>query len=187
MIEQMRAGAFEVADPRPGSFLEYRRFIGLVASERGLRLLLLPEASAAEALREIQRHYPESRLAPEDSLLVEAAAQVRAYLDGEPKAFAVPLDLRGHSAFELAVWAAAQGIPYGETRSYRWVSGRAGGGRGGTQAAGAALGANPLPLIIPCHRVIGSDGALHGYAGGLDMKAWLLALERGQHSLGLNS
>jgi methylated-DNA-[protein]-cysteine S-methyltransferase len=83
----------------------------------------------------------------------------------------------------LAVWAAAARIPYGETRSYGWIAGQVGGGPGAAQAVGAALGGNPIPLIIPCHRVLGFDGSLHGFAGGLEMKARLLDLERGQGPL----
>jgi O-6-methylguanine DNA methyltransferase len=92
--------------------------------------------------------------------------------------------LRGNTAFALSVWSAATKIGYGETRAYRWIADQIGGGGAGIyQAVGSALGANPVPIVIPCHRIVGSDGSLHGYAGGLDMKQRLLSLESGQASL----
>lgn len=155
-------------------------WIGLVASARGLRLLTLPAPSYDAALQAVRRFYADVELAPEDPFLVGVAEQVRAYLRGELREFSVELDLRGYAPFVLAVWAAARRIPYGQTRTYAWIAGQVGGGPGASQVVGLALGANPVPLIIPCHRVIGSDGGLHGFAGGLDMKARLLALENGQ-------
>jgi len=162
-------------------------WIGLVASERGLRFLGLPAPTYEAALRSIRRDYPNAVLAPDDSALLEIAEQVRAYIAGDLRVFSAELDLRGHMPFELAVWAAAARIPYGETRTYGWIAAQVGGGSGAAQAVGAALGANPAPLIIPCHRVLGSDGALHGFAGGLEMKARLLDLERGQGALTLDA
>ncbi len=161
-------------------------WVGLAASERGLRFLGLPVESRDRAWRELRSHYPEAILTPDDPFLLDVAAQVRGYLAGESREFAVELDLRGRTTFELSVWATAGRIPYGETRTYAWMAGQVGGassGRGAAQAVGAALGCNPVPLIVPCHRVIGSDGSLHGFAGGLDMKARLLALENQQLSL----
>ncbi|OQA41312.1 MAG: Methylated-DNA--protein-cysteine methyltransferase [Chloroflexi bacterium ADurb.Bin325] len=171
-------------------------WVGLVASERGLRLLTLPSATRAAALRALRYDYPDAplvELAPEATdveaagpaaLLQAAAQQVRRYLAGSLQEFDVPLDLRGHTSFALSVWAVAAKIPYAQTRSYAWVARQLGGdSRGVYQAVGAALGSNPIPLIIPCHRVVGSDGSLHGYAGGLAMKARLLALETGQQRL----
>ncbi len=158
-------------------------WVGLVASERGLRFLGLPMASRDRAWRELRSHYPEAVLTPEDPFLLDVAAQVTGYLAGERREFTVELDLRGRTTFELSVWATAGRIPYGETRTYAWIAGQVSGGAGSAQAVGAALGCNPVPLIVPCHRVIGSDGSLHGFAGGLDMKARLLALENQQLSL----
>ena len=101
------------------------------------------------------------------------------YLEGRRTAFDLPLDLRG-TEFQLRVWAALRGIPYGETRSYREVA-RALQRPRAVRAVGSANGANPLPLVIPCHRVVASDGKLGGYGGGLALKAKLLAMERSQH------
>jgi O-6-methylguanine DNA methyltransferase len=161
-------------------------WVGLVTSDRGLRYLSLPAATYNAALRRMRRSYPTAALVSDDAVLLEIAAQVCAYLAGNLRSFSIDLDLRGHTTFELAVWAATARIPYGETRSYGWVAAQVGGTATAAQAVGAALGNNPIPLIIPCHRVLGSDGSLHGFAGGLEMKARLLDLERGQGSFVLN-
>lgn len=174
MLDDLRAFVFAVAG---------WGWIGLVASERGLRLLTLPVAAEGLALDLVRREYPDLAIAPNDGFLLDVAQQVRAYLAGESGDFTVALDLRGHTSFALAVWAVAGGIAHGQTRTYRWIADQVGDGPGAYQAVGAALGANPVPLIIPCHRVLGSDGSLHGYAGGLGMKARLLALESGQAAL----
>lgn len=184
MADDLRALIFEIASegdhPALGS-----GWVGLVASARGLRQLGLPAPSYKAALRGIQKHYPDAELVPDDRFLLECARQVTEYMAGTRRDFTVELDLRGHTAFELVVWAAAARIPYGETRTYGWIAVRVG-GAGMAQAVGAALGDNPVPLIVPCHRVVGSDGSLHGFAGGLEMKSWLLALESGQGTFGLD-
>lgn len=159
-------------------------WIGLVASERGLRALFLPRPTEAEALADMRKHYPNAVLSSDHPLLTEAQHQVTAYLGGESRDLVIPVDLRGNTSFALSVWSAAARISYGETRPYRWIADQIGGGGAGIyQAVGAALGANPVPLVVPCHRVVGSDGSLHGYAGGLDMKLRLLNLESGQGRL----
>lgn len=155
-------------------------WVGLVASERGVRLLTLPRPTEEAAVDALRAHYPEAPLAQGDA---GAAQQVQEYLAGARREFTVPLDLRGHTQFALAVWATALTIGYGQTRTYRWIAGHVGGGAGIYQAVGTALGSNPVPLIIPCHRVVGVDGSLHGYAGGLELKRRLLALESGQAQL----
>jgi len=187
MPDELRALVFRAGAPEGPDAPDERQpdailagWVGLVASDRGLRFLGLPAPAYDDALRRIRRSYPNAALAPDDAALLEIAAQVCSYLAGSLHAFAVELDLRGYTTFELTVWAAAARIPYGETRTYGWIAARVGGGPGAAQAVGAALGGNPIPLIIPCHRVLGSDGSLHGFAGGLEMKARLLDLERGQ-------
>lgn len=175
MADELTANVFEVAG---------WGWIGLVVSDRGLRGLFLPRQTEAEALDELRKHYRDVKLDPAAAPLAEAERQVREYLAGERREFSLPVDLRGNTAFALSVWSAATRIGYGETRAYRWVADQLGaGGAGIYQAVGMALGANPVPLVIPCHRVVGSDGSLHGYAGGLDMKMRLLAMESGQGSL----
>jgi O-6-methylguanine DNA methyltransferase len=183
MADDLRALIFQIEEATEGQsdFAAVRGWIGLVASERGLRMLTLPAAERETALNTLRSFYPDAPLVPDDATLLDVARQVRAYLAGELREFTVTLDLRGYTAFSLAVWAAANRIAYGQTRTYRWIAEQAGGGGAGIyQAVGSALGANPVPLIIPCHRVIGSDGSLTGYAGGVEMKERLLALESGQ-------
>ena len=190
MPDDLRAFVFQIQQeisqpPQDQSDLAILRgWIGLAATERGLRMLTLPVASRETALNALREHYPDAPIVPDNDTLLEVARQVRAFLHGELREFAVTLDLRGYSSFSLGVWAATSRIAYGQTRTYRWIAEQTGGAAAGIyQAVGSALGANPVPLIIPCHRVIGSDGSLHGFAGGLQMKAQLLALESGQRTL----
>ncbi len=108
-----------------------------------------------------------------------AVQLLREYFAGKRVSFDLPLDLRPATAFQRAVWKAAATIPYGETRSYAWIAKRIGRPKA-ARAVGQALGANPVPVIIPCHRVITSAGALGGFTGGLPMKKRLLAMEAGE-------
>jgi methylated-DNA-[protein]-cysteine S-methyltransferase len=106
----------------------------------------------------------------------EAAEQLRAYFAGDLTEFTLPLHVRRGSEFERAVWEQMKLIPYGETRSYGHVA-SAVGEPGGAQAVGIACNRNPLPVIVPCHRIIGADGKLVGFGGGLRLKRMLLELE----------
>ncbi|MDR2553603.1 MAG: methylated-DNA--[protein]-cysteine S-methyltransferase [Treponema sp.] len=108
-------------------------------------------------------------------LLKKAASQLAEYFEGRRKVFDLPLALRG-TGFQLAVWEALQNIPFGEKRCYGELAALAGNPRA-CRAAGMANNRNPLAIIIPCHRVIGKDGSLTGYAGGLPVKQYLLDLE----------
>ena len=110
--------------------------------------------------------------------LEEATRQLRAYFAGELEAFDLPLAPQG-TPFQLQVWKLLCDIPYGETISYGELARRAGNPKA-SRAVGLANGSNPIPIIIPCHRVIGSNGKLTGYGGGLPIKEKLLALERRQ-------
>ena len=110
-----------------------------------------------------------------DPLLDELARQLRAYFAGALRRFDLPLDPQG-SAFQKRVWQHLETIPYGATRSYRQVAESVGTPQA-VRAVGAANGANPIPIVIPCHRVIGSSGKLTGYGGGLELKKRLLELE----------
>jgi methylated-DNA-[protein]-cysteine S-methyltransferase len=110
-----------------------------------------------------------------DPLLLDAADQLRAYFAGELREFDLPLAPRG-TAFQREVWAAVASVPYGRTVTYSEIAGAVG-NPSACRAVGAANGRNPLPVIVPCHRVIGAAGALTGYGGGLDRKRSLLDLE----------
>ncbi|MES2057636.1 MAG: methylated-DNA--[protein]-cysteine S-methyltransferase [Pseudomonadota bacterium] len=112
---------------------------------------------------------------PDNPILVETARQLAAYFAGTLHAFTVPLDFKG-TAFQKNVWAALLTIPFGETRSYAEIA-RQIGKPTAFRAVGAANGKNPISIIAPCHRVIGSGGALTGFAGGLAAKEQLLNLE----------
>ena len=116
-------------------------------------------------------------LVRDDASLGTAREELGRYLSGEGRAFTCPLAPRG-TPFQLAVWRAVLAIPYGETRSYTDIA-QAVGRPGAVRAVGAANAANPISLIIPCHRVIGRDGDLRGYGWGLPRKRWLLAMESG--------
>jgi methylated-DNA-[protein]-cysteine S-methyltransferase len=108
-------------------------------------------------------------------LMRETLRQLRAYFAGKLKAFDVPLEIVG-TDFQKRVWIALRAIPYGETRSYSEIAGHIGAPRA-VRAVGAANGRNPIPVIIPCHRVIGASGSLVGFGGGLEWKRLLLDLE----------
>ena len=106
----------------------------------------------------------------------EVKAQLAAYFDGSLKEFTVPLAPSG-TAFQLAVWAQLTRIPYGATTSYGEIARALGKSQAASRAVGAANGRNPIPIIVPCHRVIGADGGLTGFGGGLDRKLTLLQVE----------
>lgn len=106
----------------------------------------------------------------------EAADQLAAYFAGELTEFRLPLRAEG-TAFRTRVWDALDAVPYGRTTTYGEIAARIGVSRAAVRAVGGAIGANPLLIVRPCHRVIGADGTLTGYAGGLTRKTWLLTLE----------
>ena len=113
-------------------------------------------------------------------LLVRAGVELSEYFAGARTTFTLPLSPAG-TAFQREVWGAIAAIPYAETAAYRDLASRIG-RPASIRAAGAATGRNPLSIIVPCHRVVGADGTLTGYAGGLDRKRALLALERKAHA-----
>lgn len=116
-------------------------------------------------------------VAEDDShpVLVETERQLREYFAGERQAFDLPLDFAG-TEFQQKVWQALLAIPFGQTRSYRQIASEIGSAKA-IRAVGAANGRNPISIIAPCHRVVGSAGDLRGFAGGLERKAYLLRLE----------
>jgi methylated-DNA-[protein]-cysteine S-methyltransferase len=124
---------------------------------------------------------PEKNWVKSERPFAEAMKQLRAYFRGELKKFDLPLEMEG-TKFQLSVWSELQKIPYGETASYREVAKRIGNEKS-VRAVGLANGQNPIPIIVPCHRVIGSDGSLTGFGGGMENKRKLLELEKGQRTL----
>jgi methylated-DNA-[protein]-cysteine S-methyltransferase len=147
--------------------------LGIVAGGDGLRALLLPPTATATAT--VTSAWTGAADDPDHPVLRMAARQLGEYFARRRRAFTVALAPAG-TPFQLAVWTALRAIPFGETISYRELAARAGRPEA-IRAAGAANAANPLAIVIPCHRVIGSDGSLTGYAGGLAAKRALLALE----------
>ncbi len=144
--------------------------VSITASAKGLFALTLPPQS-----------FPNNPKQPPRQLtgLVE---RLEAYFNGRKVTFPDKLDLSSATPFQIKVWAITRLIPYGETRSYRWVAEQMG-QPAAVRAVGQALARNPLPVIIPCHRVIAGDGKLGGYSGGLKMKRTLLKLEKGAQLL----
>lgn len=155
----------------------------LVASERGIRAVLWdadrPERAGLEH-ELVASGDPEAPAAAE-AALDATEAQLDEYFSGDRQAFDLPLDLTG-TEFQVAAWKALAEIPYGETRTYAQQA-QAIGRPSATRAVGAANGRNPLSIVLPCHRVVGADGTLTGFAGGVDVKRRLLDLEQGTPSL----
>jgi methylated-DNA-[protein]-cysteine S-methyltransferase len=144
----------------------------------GAMTLATTPAGLAGAWFDGQAHHPGPLAAPMDPahpVLQAAAAQLGAYFGGRLQGFALPLDATG-TPFQLAVWRALLAIPAGATTDYGALAAALGRPRA-ARAVGAAVGRNPLSIVVPCHRVVGRDGGLTGYAGGLDRKRALLALE----------
>lgn len=142
----------------------------LVADDDSLVAILWEEDDPARV------PLPAAVVAPDHPVLVEAGRQLDEYFAGRRRAFDLPLRFRG-TAFQRAVWSALLAIPFGETSSYGAIA-RSLGRPGAARAVGAANGRNPISIVAPCHRVIGANGALTGFAGGLAAKETLLALER---------
>jgi methylated-DNA-[protein]-cysteine S-methyltransferase len=150
--------------------------IRIASSERGLTYVGFPLTHGRGFMGWLQSHAPGSKPQPNDDANLVFSTQVLEFINGERKSFEFPVDLRA-TPFQQRVFKVVSEIPFGETLSYAEVASRAGDCKA-SRAVGAALGANPLPLVIPCHRVVGSGGKLQGYAGGLVVKAKLLAAEK---------
>ncbi|SEJ64449.1 methylated-DNA-[protein]-cysteine S-methyltransferase [Sphingobium sp. AP50] len=147
----------------------------LVASEKGLVAILWEEDDPAR----VRLSSREER--PDHPMLAQTAQQLTAYFAGTLQDFTVPLDFRG-TDFQQKVWAALCTIPFGETRSYGDIA-RLIGHPTASRAVGAANGRNPISIIAPCHRVVGTNGALTGFAGGVEVKRWLLDFEQSRGRL----
>jgi methylated-DNA-[protein]-cysteine S-methyltransferase len=148
-------------------------------------LTLAGRGAALTNLRMVDQTYEPSRTgwSPDPGAFADAVDQLNAYFAGELTDFDIELDMRG-SEFQRRVWKALLTIPYGETRSYGEIAERIG-APGSARAVGWANGRNPIAIVVPCHRVIGANGSLTGYGGGLDRKRALLELEKRRASLNL--
>jgi len=162
------------------TYSQFETPIGLIwiaSSEAGVCYLALPNQGRETFLARLQKAWPDSLLAESLERNSNPAEEVLAYFAGEVRAFESPLDVRAGTPFQQDVWRAVAAIPYGETCSYGDIARTIGRPRS-FRAVGAANGANPLPIFVPCHRVIGSDGSLTGYGGGMALKQWLLENEK---------
>jgi methylated-DNA-[protein]-cysteine S-methyltransferase len=149
------------------------------ASPLGGVLLAATPHGLAGLWFEGQRYHPDTtrwRMAPDHPVLALAMRQLDEYFAGRRTRFDLPLDLQGGTPFQQSVWHALLGIPAGQRTSYAVLSQRIGRPTA-VRAVGAAVGRNPVSIVVPCHRVVGTDGSLTGYAGGLDRKTALLRLE----------
>jgi methylated-DNA-[protein]-cysteine S-methyltransferase len=155
------------------------RHTTITTSDLGNILLVADDEGLRNVAMIGQRHFPgqldDSLEDPADAVFAETRAQLEAYAAGRLREFDLPLAPRG-TDFQLAVWERLRSIEFGDTTTYGALAMELG-GVGGARAVGATVGRNPIGIIVPCHRVIGADGSLTGYAGGLERKRQLLELE----------
>ena len=149
-------------------------WVGILASAKGLLDTTLPQRSAQEAHQLLGESINQATWSPR--LFDDLMERLKVYFSGRKATFPDELDLSGANPFQHEVWEAARLIPYGETRSYLWVAEQIKRPKA-ARAVGQALGRNPLAIIVPCHRVVASNGKLGGFGGGLEMKQHLLCLE----------
>ncbi|TAJ10657.1 MAG: MGMT family protein [Nitrospirae bacterium] len=151
--------------------------MGVAVSPLGVARIVLPQVSRAKAERDLLSvNSAPLREHEALALLAQAQAQLVEFLAGKRRTLDLPPDLSLGTPFQRKVWRAALRIPYGRVRSYKWIAVRVGGGRY-ARAVGLALGANPVPILVPCHRVVAQDGSLGGFSCGLPAKRKLLTLE----------
>jgi methylated-DNA-[protein]-cysteine S-methyltransferase len=151
-----------------------RGWVGVLGSNSGLLRSTLPQPSAQEAEQLLGDRVKDA--SRPDNPFHDLMKRLRTYFAGQRATFPDELDLSPATAFQREVWQLTRLIPYGETRSYTWVAEQLG-KAGAVRAVGQALARNPLPIIVPCHRVVANDGKLGGYSGGVDMKRYLLQRE----------
>ena len=151
-------------------------WMGVAESEKGLVAIVLPQNSKAAVAADLRAHAPATFEESSSARLRRARQQLREYLAGRRTAFDLPLDLSQGTRFQQRVWKQLQSVPYGRLLSYGDLACRVG-GREHARAIGGAVGANPLPIVVPCHRIVGHDASIGGFSGGLPAKRKLLALE----------
>jgi O-6-methylguanine DNA methyltransferase len=151
-------------------------WMGVSETTQGIDVVVLPKSSQRAVLTELQ--LPEAALLEgrTSPRLREAQAQLTGYLAGKRRSFDLPLDLTRGTNFQQKVWQTLCRVSYGRLRSYQWVAVCIGGSEY-ARAVGNAVGANPMPIVIPCHRIVSQDKSLGGFSGGLDTKRKLLTLE----------
>ncbi|MDI2585908.1 methylated-DNA--[protein]-cysteine S-methyltransferase [Psychrobacillus sp. NEAU-3TGS] len=150
----------------------------MAATENGLSYIGSQGKPYEEMEAWLAKRSPKLELVEDEKALTPYMNELKEYLDGSRREFAMPVDLKG-TAFQLAIWDALTKIPYGEKKSYSQIAELIN-NPAAVRAVGAAIGANPILITIPCHRVVAKSGALTGYRGGLEMKEKLLTLEMGE-------
>ena len=151
-------------------------WMGVSETTKGIDMIVLPKGSKRGVESDLRGMTNEPFEPGRSTRLNGARRQLFDYLNGERNPFDIPLDLSRGTPFRRQVWRVLQRVPYGKLRSYQWVAAHVG-GRRYARAVGNAVGANPLPIVIPCHRVVAQDTTLGGFSGGLLMKRKLLKLE----------
>jgi len=157
------------------SFKSALGWVALQASPAGIMKLTLPQPTEQAALAELG--VSAGAVGVDKDRFSDLIARLQDYFKGKSVDFPEDLDLSVGTAFQQKVWRSCYSIPYGQTRSYGWIARQIGNPRA-TRAVGQALGRNPIPIIIPCHRVLAAGSKLGGFSGGLSVKEQLLALER---------
>ncbi len=147
-------------------------WMGVRGSEKGLTYVALPRPDKDGVLKELGVTDDGDTAAFADFI-----GRCQAYFEGEPVEFPDDVDISSGTPFQQRAWEACRRIPRGTTISYRDLAAEAG-SPGGARAAGAAMARNPVPIVVPCHRVVGSDGSLHGFGGGLPLKQLMLEMEK---------
>ena len=149
-------------------------WVGVLGSNSGLLRTTLPQPSSQQAKQLLGYRVKDAAWSP--AFFTDLIKRLRSYLAGSRVAFPDELDSSRATSFQRQVWETTRLIPYGETRSYSWLAEQLGQARA-ARAVGQALGRNPLPIIIPCHRVVAKNGKLGGFTGGVEIKRYLLNLE----------
>jgi methylated-DNA-[protein]-cysteine S-methyltransferase len=150
-------------------------WVGVARSPRGLLALTLPQPDQEAALRPLLDRWGDDARR-DDVALGDLPDKLRRFFDGQPVSFDEPLDMSDATGFQRRVWEATRRIPRGQTLTYGQVARQVGSPRA-ARAVGQAMARNPWPAIVPCHRVVGHDGRLTGFGGGLDMKRRMLDME----------
>ncbi len=150
-------------------------WMAIIRGPNGIQRTSLPVTTREEAMLKVG--LTETELATNTSTYADLVRRLQRYFCGEAVQFPDALDYGSATLFQCAVWESVRTIPYGETRSYSWVAEQVNRSRA-YRAVGRAVGLNPLPILVPCHRVLRSDGALGGFGGGIELKQRLLALEQ---------
>ena len=151
-------------------------WMGVAESETGLVAIVLPQDSKASAAADLRAHAPAPFEEGSSARLRRARTQLREYLAGARTTFDLPLDLSRGTSFQRRVWEQLRSVPYGRLLSYQGLACRVG-GRQYARAIGGAVGANPLPIVVPCHRIVAHDASIGGFSCGLPTKRKLLELE----------